>query len=510
MGKGLVRNVVLGSAGGAATTFATFASSVAVARLLGPEGAGSLAYALLCVIVVASIADLGIETTLQRFLPDLDASGHKAEAAELTGWLASIRSLSVTVCALGMALWLAWQAGLADSETIFARPAVAVLLVASIVAQSLSTLYSAYLKGKQRFDLLARLSLGTSLVQVAGVGAGAWVGGVEGALVGYLIPALVGAFLAVPLIRFGRVPRDLRRKVFSFSAASWCAGVIGGLVWSRSEILFLEAYSGLEAVGHFAAAATLTGVATTLPGLLTSALLPYFSEQHTRDARDRMSTAYRTMTLIVSLLGLPACFGVAAIAPVLVPLLLGPDFADAVPATQILLIPAAFGLIAATTPNLIYGVGKSQVLLYTNLFGLVATIALGFLVIPSFGLIGAAWARAAVHVSILAAETWYVTSRLGFAPPWRPLGAVAIAASICGLAAHLAVVWIGGPLALFVAIPVGVLLFGIAVRAMGVVAMFEPELLQRFMVQPNGLFGGLASWGVRIMSPTLRRQTPHA
>ncbi|HEX8415748.1 MAG TPA: oligosaccharide flippase family protein [Sphingomicrobium sp.] len=488
MTRGLVRNTMLGSAAGAVTTIATFVSGVAIARLIGPDGTGAVAYGMWCVAVAVTIVDLGAGTVLKRFVPDLTARGDEDGARRLAGSLARSRALALLPAGLLLVLWL--QLGGRDGEDgrTFADPLLAGLLVAAFAGQAMGSLYTAYLKGSQRFGLVARLSLAAAAVQVVAVGFGAWQFGVTGALGGYVAASLIAALLGSRmLLQRGPVTADLQPRIRRFALASWSAAVIGGLVWTRSEILFLEAYGGLTAVGFFAAAATLTAMATALPILLTGALLPYFSEQHSRKQRSQMQAVYSAMTLIVALIVLPGCFGMAAIAPVLVPLLFGPSFAAAVPVAMVLLIPAAAGVVGAVNPTLIYGMEKSSILLYSNLAGLAGMICLGLLVIPSFGLMGAAWSRAAVHVGVVAIETWYVSRTLGFAPPFRALAVVSAASALSGLTAYLLVLAISGPLSLLVAIPSAMLAFGLAIRVLGVLPMVDTELLRRASAQgPRG------------------------
>lgn len=510
MTRALVQNTLLGSLAGFATTLATFAGGVVVARLLKPEGVGALGYAVWCIGVAISLADLGVSTALQRYIPELNAKGRPEEASGMIGLLARVTLLSVIATLVLLFAWLQFRKSEAVEPWILADPVVIGLILATFVAQALGSFYTAYLKGGQRFGSLARLSLATSAIQFIVVAVGAWWIGVAGALAGYVAAALLPAVRSLPFfLQRGTASVALKRRVVRFAFGSWFAGIIGGLVWARSEIVFLEAYAGLHVVGLFAAAATLAGLATTLPALLTGALLPFFGEQHGAGARDRMQEVYRVMTLVVALLVLPACFGLAAIAPVLVPVLFGSDFVAAAPAAMVLLIPAAVGAVAAGATNLIYGVEKSSIFLFSNAAGLVGTVAFGFLVIPRFGLMGAAWARAAVHTFVVAIETWYLCRRLGYDPPWRALASITLAAALSGLAAHLVVTVISGPICLLLAIPAAVVTFAVALRLLDVISMLDPVLVRQAAGALPAAARPLVSMVLRLLSPTVMcREAP--
>jgi hypothetical protein len=50
----------------------------------GPRGMGVSAYATWCIVIAATIADLGIGTVLQRFVPNLRAAGEHDEPGRMS------------------------------------------------------------------------------------------------------------------------------------------------------------------------------------------------------------------------------------------------------------------------------------------------------------------------------------------------------------------------------------------------------------------------------------------
>jgi len=275
----------------------------------------------------------------------------------------------------------------------------------------------------------------------------------------------------------------LRREVTRFALASWVTAVLGGFVFGRTEILFLERYTGLGAVGLFVAAVTIAEMAVQLPPLLLSALLPRFSEQYGLGERDRMHRLYRTTTALIALVIVPLCVGLAAIAPVLVPLLFGDEFAGAVPVASVLLIAAALSSLGVTTLYLLQSIGKTGFLLMSNGVGLIGTIALGFILVPRFGLMGAAWSRGVVQVSVVLIETWYVTRKLGISPPYRALGAIALASAIQGAVAYFICLKLSGLVSLLVAVPAAMIIYLVALRVLAVTRIVDAELRERLITK---------------------------
>jgi O-antigen/teichoic acid export membrane protein len=168
---------------------------------------------------------------------------------------------------------------------------------------------------------------------------------------------------------------------------------------------------------------------------------------------------------------------------------------------MVLLTAAAVSAVGNTTSNLIYSTGKIAALLISNALGLVGTIVLGLLVIPRFGLMGAAWSRAGVQVFVVAIETWYVTRRLGFAPPYRALGAVTLAGAIQGVVANLLSTWLGGITSLALAIPAAVVVYMVALRGLGAIPMVDPGLIDTAIAHAPRQSRRLLSWILKFASP---------
>ena len=121
--------------------------------------------------------------------------------------------------------------------------------------------------------------------------------------------------------------------------------------------------------------------------------------------------AYLSVTGVVALFALPAGAGIAAIAPILVPLVLGPKWLDTIPIMEVL---AFFGLITALQSNsfsifLAMGVPRIPAILGgVHAVILVAALLLG---VSRMGIVGAAWATLGTAL-ILMPVNFYLLMRL--------------------------------------------------------------------------------------------------
>jgi O-antigen/teichoic acid export membrane protein len=447
-------------------TSSSFLSSIIAARILGVSGSGEVAYVIWLMSISAVVLDLGLSSVVARYVPEMHGGGQHREAGQLAGTLALILAIAVAgVCVLA---FMSLQFGLLPSDGLRAAlwgHSLPVLLAIYISVQVLGAFTQFYLRGMQDFGRLARVC-GLSLVlQLVCVAVGSFLFGVAGAVGGYIVGQIVPAILALTLIR-NAAPIDalLRSRMWRYGAYSWAANIANAFVWARIEIFFLQQFWDSHSVGLFAAALTLINLATQGPMLLTTAFLPLLSERHGANDTAAMRNILSAGTRLLAALVFPACFGAAAVMPVLLPLLYGPDFAAAImPATVLVCVSG----IAATTiiaTNLVNALERSDFIFANSFVGAVLAIVLGFFLIPRFGLMGATAARAGIQAGMIIVGCWFVVHHLKYPLPWRALSRLLVA-SLCSAGIAGLCIMISPSLAgLLVAIPAACVVYLVALR----------------------------------------------
>lgn len=465
----LARNTLHSSLAGASTAIGNFLGVVLVARILGPGGAGNVALAIWIVGTAVTLCDLGLPLTVARFVPELTARGQDGEARAFpSAFFAPLLATTLAGALICAFLYLFHDPLIAvvnilpfDNEPNEVWAALGALFA----LQAIGNYGLAQLRGAQRFDLAARLAMASFFVQLAGVAVGALAFGVPGALVGYGGGSALLAAHALARIGFkGAIAPDLRRRAWKFSMASWGVGLIAAIVWSRTELAFLNHWRGPYEAGLYSVANTLALVATQAPLLMTGGLLAHFSEQWAVGDRALLQQSLASALRFMAFLIFPACFGMAAVAPSVVPLVFGPAFADAVPATTVLVAAQAFAALSTVTSALLFAVERNRFLVRIGAVGAVALIACGFLVVPAFGLMGAVGARVVIQLSLVAAAFVYIARALEFSVSARSLALIALAAFVCALVAREIVTLTPGPVGLVVAIVAGALVYFALVR----------------------------------------------
>jgi O-antigen/teichoic acid export membrane protein len=122
---------------------------------------------------------------------------------------------------------------------------------------------------------------------------------------------------------------------------------------------------------------------------INRALLPGFSRiAHDSDA---IRAAYRSAIGILALIAVPVAIGIYAMAPYLVPTLLGPKWLAAVPLIEILAFNGGLLLFHSSICTVIIASGHPDRVTKTNSLYVLIMLSLLALLVPSYGLSGAAY-----------------------------------------------------------------------------------------------------------------------
>jgi O-antigen/teichoic acid export membrane protein len=433
----------------ASTVMGRFLITIITARRLGPDGAGKLAYLLWLVEIVATLTGFGTQSCITRFVADLHGQGRADLAPSLARWL-YIRYLALT--SLGAVVIAAVVCRQQPPD-----PAVWIWLSVWFVLQALGTFYLSYLGGQQRFDLIARVNLISTFVFVLGAGLGTLLAGVTGTLAGYAAGSAWPALLSCQLLRGGRAKIDLNSELKSrclrYALFAWLAAVVSACVWSRVEIVFLERYSGRQAVAMFSIGLTLSAVAVQGPLLLGGALMPHFAESASAGDTAAGRRIYSSATRLLAALLFPLCLGLSSVVPVLLPAVYGGAFRAAVPGAMVL---TAFSALAFMNVGsaLVYASEKAWFVAVSGLAGAALSLVGCVLVVPVWGAWGASLSRSVVQIAMVVLGAWYIGRHLACPAPLRALAKILFASAAAALCSYFTISYAHHVLALVVAVPV--------------------------------------------------------
>jgi O-antigen/teichoic acid export membrane protein len=251
----------------------------------------------------------------------------------------------------------------------------------------------------------------------------------EDLFVGRIAIGLIGPGIALCLIpaayRRGvlrpMIPKAWPKGFLPFALRTCGSGIVGTLVFGRSELFAFDAYGRSHQAGVFALAAGVAGLITAPIDSLLNPLLPAATGLLTTQperAGGALLRGLRTSTLLAGLI----LVGIPTVAPLL-PVIYGASFATAVRAFVVLAIVSCVQSVNHPVTAFLLAARRTDVLLKTGLVSLVIDLGLAFALVPSFGVMGAVTASAAAQLLVLLV----VARRVGVllsVTPWDQLRAV--------------------------------------------------------------------------------------
>lgn len=365
--------------------------SVLLARTLGPSDFARFAYLSFLVPFLIQAADLGFSQAATREASRAVAAGDLARGGELCGRVVGWNLLRLPVV-LAAILALA-RPGLVEGALVVAFGVVATFGSGLVIA----------LTAENRVATTAKLAF-LQAVAAAGAGSGAALAGASGTTVWAVsfasgVAAAPGWLLtASPSLRRAamtpRLPRTLPGGFWRFALVAAAASAGSILVFSRSEVVVLEALDQHRELAVFALAAGLAQRLTTPVDTLLGPLIPAMSAldaAHPARLTAGFERALRLSASGVAFVCSAALVGTALAAP----LLFGPEYEGVGPAFVALALVSLLRAAAQPYTALAYAVGRPGVTLRALTIGLGVDLAVALATIPALGVWGAVLANAA-------------------------------------------------------------------------------------------------------------------
>ncbi len=173
-----------------------------------------------------------------------------------------------------------------------------------------------------------------------------------------------------------------------------------------SDVLVLGLFAGKSEVGLYAAAFKLYSLGLAVVALYLSVLLPDLARR-TAQSRAAVMTGLLSALGRVLVAAIPMTLAGMLFAATALRLLFGPDFETATRALQILLLALPIALVGGHYHAALFAVGCQRHVLALLAIGTVIHIAAKLLLVPFFGITGAAWGTLAGEFAVMLCS-WYV------------------------------------------------------------------------------------------------------
>jgi O-antigen/teichoic acid export membrane protein len=501
MSKGIMSNSIMNAAAGMLLLVTGFACSILVARLLGPEANGTIAFALWIGATGSLVAELGTGVLLLRLLPQLKARG--VDDAGRRGFAAY---LALPVIASTLILVALYFGVSLKTELLYGTDVttgIIVLTAALLFIQSVGSFSKNFLIGEQRLGTFFRITALSSLLQFVFVVAGALGYGIAGALVGYIAGQCVQFVYTLGLFGVRRDNAGYRRRyLLGNSAVLFFEFAVSAVFLNRPELFFLQHFQSLGEVGYYAVALSLANLALQLPVQLTGSLLPFYAERREASGGSVHASIFDGVVRSFAYITFPLCFGLAAIAHPLVTAVYGAPFAEAGLIVAILAAGSPAYVFGQLVTQYLYSMDRVKIRLVASGVGAALMVVGLFFVVPVAGGAGAAAVRGvvfAIMVGLLLTGVGRGAMSAGLSVIVLKVG---IAAAGCGLAAWPIAEKIGGFTGVVIGILAGAVAYGVLLRLLRAVPAEDgaviDKMLERLPMKPGRIARRLLAFVVPL------------
>jgi len=440
----LARGGGLSFFGSAGSALLGFVLTVVITRLLGAEGAGVVFQATGVFAVVLAFAKVGLDSTAIYLLPRVRLDDPRRIRSTIMAFvlIALVASVALAV-ALQFVAPVLWPgegnpvSGSVRALGVFI-PAGAVMLIAAAILRALGSVREYVLVNN-----IAIPALRPPLVAVAAVATGS----VVVVSVAWALPLALMMMVAAVMVsgHVGRLEageagrlwpsRAQVREIIGFAAPRTAsAGLEQAIIWV--DVLLVGWLLSDQAAGVYGGAARFIQAGLVVDAALRVVVSPRFSAllHQRKDAEVR--DLYVTATIWLVLIASPIYVLLAVFAPVFLDLL-GPGFREGATVLAILAVGITVTFLAGNIHSLLIMSGRSGWAAINKVVVLVVNVVGNVLLIPVWGIEGAAvvWAASMLIDAALAAIE--VRVFLGIRAPWwevtRPLALVVITGAVPAL-----------------------------------------------------------------------------
>lgn len=442
----IARGGALNLVGAAVAAATSFLLVVAVANSFDENTAGMLFAATSLFVILEALTGLGTDTGLARFVLRYEAHGRHGDIVHLIRTAVGPSAVAALTCSVGLfvaAPWLAPRIGLG------AEGGVQMLRIAA-VALPFATLNDVTLGATRAFSAMrptvlidSILRCSAQLLAVVAVGAlGAGAVALAGAwTLPYVLTSAIATAVMVRLVRARAArwpdhvegdPALTRREFWRFT---WPRSIarLAQITIQRLDIILVAALLDASAAAVYTAATRFVVIGQLSQVAIQRVLQPRLTALLARDDHDTARDVFKVSTSWSIALSWPLYLAVACAAPLYLAIFGSGYRDDGVAVVIVMAIGMMLAMAAGPLDTLLLMAGGSTTSLWNTLTALAVNVVLCLLLIPAWGIVGAAvaWAAAVVLRNLM---TLVQVHRLNGITPFSR-GATVVAAAAVGCVA---------------------------------------------------------------------------
>jgi O-antigen/teichoic acid export membrane protein len=250
---------------------------------------------------------------------------------------------------------------------------------------------------------------------------------VTASILGYLVIRDIGAWMKRPR------PSVIGRRVRRSTPFLWWIALTQ--VYYSTDLILVAYLAGDREAGLYAAAAKLPLSIIGVASLWFTVSMPETARLHSASQLDVIRRQVRTAATTAIVIGLPFILLGPIFATDVATVFFGPKFSASGPALAILSMSVAVSLLQIVITSVVMGAGRERSYVFAMSLGAAANVGLNLVLIPVWGIVGAAAATIAAETIVLAAGIVQLRHLGGLQVGWRAIREAAGLAGVAALAA---------------------------------------------------------------------------
>lgn len=382
-----------------------------IAKQVGPDSFGYLSFCQSILTILLSISGLGLDNILINEFIIHEKQKRKKIFSTVFWSRIFVGCFFSIICVLYVII---------ESSMTSEKAYILIFTICTLIFYSQNT-YLSYFQSISEYKIISKISLiSTLLVGVVKC----FIIYFNLSIVFFSFVLMFELFLNLLLILLVTKRNDgisIRFEEFDYFTLvellkqSWPVIVSSILVvlYTRLDHFMIAKMLGVKELGLFSVAVRIADAYVFIPSLIVTSFYPMLCNDFTKKA-------VRFYFDIVFLSALFCCLFIVSVCPLLIPILFGNDYLDAIRVTQITIFSSLFSVLGGAITNYFLILNMSYQRLIRACVGLIANFVLNIFLIPKYGIEGAAFASLIAQIfavwisnvfSIKTRECFYIETK---------------------------------------------------------------------------------------------------
>lgn len=354
------------------------------ARVLGAENWGVFSYAISLAAFFTVFSDIGLNAVLTR---EISKNPNLRQQYFSTAFFIKLILLAISV--LAIILIAPFFTKIEIAKTLL--PLVALI----IIFDGLREFGMALNRALEKMEKEAAIKVFTNLsIAVLGIIFLIFSSTAKSLAFSYALGAALGLLLTIwvlwPYFKnlLTYFSKNLLRPIFS---AAWPFALLGilGAVMINTDIIMLNLWRTAGEIGLYSANQRIIQFFYIIPALFSAAIFPNLARLANTDNKKFRELLEKSITASL-FIGIPLVFGGLILAEDIINILFGNQYLPAIPAFKLLLFTILIIFPSYFIGNAVFAYNQQKNFIIFSGLGAFSNVALNYLLIPSFGIIGAA------------------------------------------------------------------------------------------------------------------------